>query len=168
MKKSKRIATVEHILSNFWSPFYAYYMSFQSLGSQKSITSNGEQIRVEMKKLWTLEDIHTKLKGNFASCEINIFLRNQPFRAKSTFSCEMYTFSLRNFCRPCCKLRNQPFRAKWRLSTCEIFAAHVACYEIHLSASRYLPPTLLDFFFKYLLFKSPFSPYNPLIIGFLS
>ena len=64
--------------------------------------------------------------------------------AKSAFLCEMETFSLQNF------------------------VAHVACCEIHLSASRYLQPTLLDFFFRYLLFKSPFSPCNPPIIGFLS
>ena len=72
-----------------------------------------------------------KLKGNFASCEITK-----------------------------CKLRNQPFLAKWRLSACEIFAAHVACCEIHLNAPRYLRSTLLDFFFRYLLFKSPFSSCN--------
>ena len=67
-----------------------------------------------------------------------------PQAAKSAFLCEIETFSLRNF------------------------VAHVACCEIHLSTSRYLWPTLLDFFFRYLLFKSPFSPYNPPIIGFFS
>ena len=83
MKKFKRIETVGHILGTSWSSFYAYYMSFQSSGSQESNVSNGTQIRAEMKKLWSLEDNRTKLKGNFESCEITkCKLRNQPFVAK--------------------------------------------------------------------------------------
>ena len=109
------------------------------MGSQESNASNSAQIRAKMKKLWPLEDNRTKLKGNFASCEITK-----------------------------CKLRNQPFLAKLTLSACEIFACHVASCEIHLSAPKYLRQTLLDFFFRYLLLKPPFSPYNPPIIGFLS
>ena len=70
MKKSKRIATVGHISSTLWSPFYAYYMSFRSLGCQKSNASNDAYIIAAMKKLWPLEDNCAKLKGNFASCEI--------------------------------------------------------------------------------------------------
>ena len=84
-------------------------MLFQSLGIQKSNASNGVQIRAEMKKLWPLEDNHTKLKDNFASCEITKF-----------------------------KLQNQPFLAKWTLSACEIFVGHVSTCEIHLCAPRYL------------------------------
>ena len=139
MKKFKRIATLGHISSTFWSTFHAYYMLFRSSGIQKSNALNGAQIRAEMKKLWPLEDNRTKLKDNFANCEITKF-----------------------------KLWNQPFLAKWTPSACEIFTGHVASCEIHLCAPRYLRPTLLDFFFKYLLFKSPFSPCNPPIIGFLS
>ena len=137
--KFKRTATLGHILSTSQSPFYAYYVSFRSLGSQESNTSNNMQIRAEMKKLCPLEDNRTKLKGNFASCEITK-----------------------------CQLRNQPFLAKWRLLACEIFIAHVASCEIHLNAPRYLRPTLIDFFFRYLWFKYLFSPCNPPIIGFLS
>ena len=70
MKKFKRIAVVGHILNTFWSLFYTYYILFRSLGSQESNTSNDVQIEAEMKKLWPLEDSHTKLKDNFASCEI--------------------------------------------------------------------------------------------------
>ena len=40
MKKFKRTATVRHISSTYWSLFYTYYMSFRSLGSQESNTSN--------------------------------------------------------------------------------------------------------------------------------
>ena len=38
---------------------------FESLGSQKSNTSNGVQIRVEIKKLWPFEDNCAKLNGYF-------------------------------------------------------------------------------------------------------
>ena len=73
-----------HISSTFWSPFHAYYMSFQSLGSQESNALNGGQIGAEMKKLYPLEANRTKLKVNFAaaksvfSCEMDTFMRNPP------------------------------------------------------------------------------------------
>ena len=54
--KFKRTAIVGHISNTSWSPFYVYYMSFRSLGSQESNASNGAQIKAEMKKLWPLED----------------------------------------------------------------------------------------------------------------
>ena len=77
--------------------------------------------------------------------------------------------------RPISQLQNHKvIVAKWALG-CEMetfslwnFATILHAYKILLSASRYLRPTLLDFFFRYLLFKSPFSPCNPPIIGFLS
>ncbi|KAL6334563.1 hypothetical protein AAG906_018902 [Vitis piasezkii] len=45
-------ATVGHISSTSRSSFHAYYISFQSLGSQESIASNGARFGVETKKLW--------------------------------------------------------------------------------------------------------------------
>ena len=51
MKKTKRIATVGHILNTSWSPFYVYYMLFRILGSQESNALNNAQIRAKMKKL---------------------------------------------------------------------------------------------------------------------
>ena len=42
----------------------------------KSNASNGVQIRAEMKKLWPLEENRAKLRDNFASYEISLFLRN--------------------------------------------------------------------------------------------
>ena len=45
-------------------------------------------------------------------------------------------------------LRNQPLAAKWRPSTCEISQPILHACKILLSASRYLWPTLLDFFFR--------------------
>ena len=57
----------------FWStsssPFYTYYIPFRSSGSQESNSLNGVQIRVETKKLWSLQENCTKLKENFAQCE---------------------------------------------------------------------------------------------------
>ena len=78
-------------------------MSFWSSGHQESNALNSVQIKAEIKKLWPLEDNHAKLKGNFASCE-----NHKVQVAKSTFSCEMETFRLWNFCNPCCKLLNPP------------------------------------------------------------
>ena len=50
--------------STFWSSNYAYYISFRSLGSQESKTSNSTQIGVETKKLRLFEDnyVNNKLK----------------------------------------------------------------------------------------------------------
>ena len=42
-------------------------MSFQILGSQESIASNGARFGVETKKLWPFEDDCTKLNGNVAA-----------------------------------------------------------------------------------------------------
>ena len=139
MKKFKRRANTRHISSTSWNPFYTYYISFWSLGSRESNTLNGMQIEAEMKKLWPLEDNWTKLKDNFASCKV------------TNSTCEI-----------------QVQLAIWTLSTCEIFTSHVLTCEIHLCNPRYLRPTLFDFFFRYFLFKSLFSPCNPPIIGFLS
>ena len=57
----------------FWSTssslFYTYHIPFWSLGSQKSNTSNGVQIGVETKKLWSLQENCIELKENFAQCK---------------------------------------------------------------------------------------------------
>nr|CAN78515.1 hypothetical protein VITISV_017334 [Vitis vinifera] len=47
--------------------FHAYYISFQSLGSQESIASNSARFGVKTKKLWPFEDDCAKLKGNVAA-----------------------------------------------------------------------------------------------------
>ena len=124
---------VSHFWSTSWIPIYACYMSFRSLGSQKSNASNGAWFGVEMKELKPLEADHSKLKENFA------------------------------------RLRNHPFVAKMLSFCCENFAA------ILHSATEFLLklPDICDqhfeiFCFRYLMSKSPNSPYNPPIIGFLS
>ncbi|KAL6323775.1 hypothetical protein AAG906_002243 [Vitis piasezkii] len=58
--------TFGHISITSRSSFHAYYISFQILGSQESIASNGVQIGVETKKLWSLQENCTELSGNFA------------------------------------------------------------------------------------------------------
>ena len=92
MKKFKRRADAGHIPSTFWSPFFTYYISFRSLGSQKFNASNGVQIGAETKKLWPFKDNRTKLSENFAAaksacenfavvespCEMDTFMRNPP------------------------------------------------------------------------------------------
>ncbi|KAL6332443.1 hypothetical protein AAG906_008033 [Vitis piasezkii] len=55
-----------HIWSTSSSPFYTYYIPFRSSGSQESNASNGVQIGVETKKLWSLQENCTELSGNFA------------------------------------------------------------------------------------------------------
>ena len=55
-----------HIWSTSSSPFYTYYIPFRSSGSQESNASNGVQIGVETKKLWSLQENWIKLSGNFA------------------------------------------------------------------------------------------------------
>ena len=58
---------IGHILITSRSSFYAYHMSFQSSGSQESISSSGTQFGVEMKKLWPFEDDYAKLKWKCCS-----------------------------------------------------------------------------------------------------
>ncbi|RVW13394.1 hypothetical protein CK203_107973 [Vitis vinifera] len=50
------LETVGHISITSRSPNYEYHMSFQILGSQESIASNGARFGVEAKKLWLFED----------------------------------------------------------------------------------------------------------------
>ena len=60
--------------SHFWStsksPFYIFYIPFQSSGSQKSNTSNCVRFGAEMRKIWPSKDNCIKLRDNFAPCEI--------------------------------------------------------------------------------------------------
>ena len=48
--------------STSWSSNYAYYISFQSSRSQESNASNGMQLGVETKELWSFEDEPRKAK----------------------------------------------------------------------------------------------------------
>ena len=158
MKKSKRIETVGIILNTFWSPFHVYYISFRSLGSQKSNALNGAQIRAEMKKLWPLEDNRTKLKGNFASCE------------SQSASCEMEIFSLWNFCNMWNRKRKGIVAGQRADELHEIFAT---C-EMDNFNLRNPPeiwdiciPTPFDIYLNIFVYKSLFYPCNPPMTSFL-
>ncbi|KAL6311812.1 hypothetical protein AAG906_033327 [Vitis piasezkii] len=76
-----------HIWSTFSSPFYTYYIPFRSLGSQESNASNGVQIGVETKKLWSLQENWTELSGNFAHlnprCEKFRTVRNSSWHTSA-------------------------------------------------------------------------------------
>ena len=100
------------LLEHFWSSIYAYYMSFRSLGSQKSNALNGAQFRAEMKKLEPLEANHTKLKANFPGYEISLWLRNHKRMAAK-------------WCPSCCKILQPsctPAKFSWSFP---IFATNI-------------------------------------------
>ena len=67
-------ATVGNISITLRSSFHAYYISFQRLGSQKSIGLNGARFGVETKKFWPFEDDCAKLNGNVAAAPILLLL----------------------------------------------------------------------------------------------
>ena len=130
---SKRIVTVSHFWSTSWSPNYAYYMSFQILGSQQSNASNGAQFGVEMKELQPLQANHSKLKAEWCTA------------AKSAFGCENVVILLQKF------------------------SSHFAqCRGVLLKLPDICDRHFEIFCFRYLMSKSPNSPCNPPIIGFLS
>ena len=68
------------LLSHFWStyrsPFFTYYISFQSSSSQESNDSNCVRFGAEMRKIWPSEANWSRLCENFARhkvlCEIRI------------------------------------------------------------------------------------------------
>ena len=67
-------ANVGHISITSRSSNYVYYILFQILGIQESISSNGAQFGVETKKLWPFEDDCAKLNGNVATAPILLLL----------------------------------------------------------------------------------------------
>ena len=144
------------LLSHFWSssrsPFSTCYIPFQSSGSQKSNASNGAWFGVETKELQPLQINHSKV------------LRNQPFVARisqpfctvlwiPSWSCSTYT-ARGKLGTSRWKPTSQPYEDSLLLRS--DFAALLECLqnladtifscEMVISASRYLPPTLLDIF----------------------
>ena len=57
---------------------------------------------------WNEGAIAIGSQSHQASCEISLWLRNQPLTAKPAFGCEMETFSLWNFAAHLACLRNPP------------------------------------------------------------
>ena len=66
------------------------------------------------------------------------------------------------------RLRNHPFAAKMLSFCCENFAAILCACEILLKLPDICDRHFEIFWFRYLMSKSPNSPCNPPIIGFLS
>ena len=105
---------ISHFWSTFWSPIYACYMSFRSLGSQKSNASNGVWFRVEMKELQPLQADHSKLKEEFCMA------------AKSPFCCEMISQLF------CTMQRNFSWSfPKFATDTFGYFASDFSCLKPH-------------------------------------
>ena len=69
-----------HILEHFLESILYILYNFRSSGSHESNASNGVQIGVETKKLWSLQENCTELSGNFAHlnprCENFCTVRN--------------------------------------------------------------------------------------------
>ena len=173
---------MSHFWSTFWRPIYACYMSFRSLGSQKSNASNGAQFGVEMKKLQPLQVNHSKLKEAFFKV-----LQNHPFVAKwfrnlfeqcCGFPPEVARYmlhvgiwepqgesQLRKAARLafCCEVISQPF-----LCVCEISQT-----SFSLAKWSWVLPDICYrhweiFSIRFLLSKSQNSPCKPPITRFLS
>ena len=150
MKKSKRTASIRHILSPSGNPFYTYYISFRSSGSQESNALNNVWIKSETKNLWPFEDNRTKLSENFASClaavkppvSTCVPLRKFKFQFCSyESSCEIISNSWNHLQ----VAKSQIQLAKWTILTWEIFTSYIWTCEIHLCNLIYLRPTQLDF-----------------------
>ena len=173
---------VSHFWSTSWSPIYACYMSFRSLGSQQSNSSNSMQFGVEMKELQPLQSDHSKLKEEFCTA-----LRNHPFVAKwfrSLFAqccgippkvCQYMWHvgsptpqdekSLRSIAKwaGCCEVISQSF-----LCLCEISQTSFSLAKWSLVLPDICYRHWEIFFIRFLLSKSQNSPWKPLIIRFLS
>ncbi|RVW78906.1 Retrovirus-related Pol polyprotein from transposon 297 [Vitis vinifera] len=82
MEKRKTEDSSCSLLSHFWStsrsPFFTFYIPFQSSGSQESNASNRARFGVEMRKIWPSEANCSSICENFAFhksiCEIRIWM----------------------------------------------------------------------------------------------
>ena len=117
------VATSGHIWSNSLSPFYTYYIPFRSLGSQESNSSNGIQIRVETKKLRSLQENWTELSGNFA--HLNPRCENFRTVRNTLLAHECHFAHLKPIFAPC-------------ETRCENFAHHNPRCEIHSNMRKTL------------------------------
>ena len=115
------VATSGHIWSTFSSSFYTYYIPFRILGSQESNASNSVQIRVETKKLWSLQENCAKLKGKFLTPQSKVLkfshrAKHPPgtrvaFHTTQTNFCTVWD-KVQKFRTPQFKVRNSFQRAK--------------------------------------------------------
>ena len=82
MEKRKTEDNRCSLLFHFWStsrsPFFTYYIPFQSSGSQESNASNRVQFGAEMRKIWPSEDNRSRLCENFARHLVLCEIRTTP------------------------------------------------------------------------------------------
>ena len=169
-----------HFLSTYWSPIDAFYIPFQSSGSQQSNASNGAQFGVETKKLQPLQVNHSKLKKAFCKSVAkspflwfrSLFVQCGGFPPevarymRQVGSWEPQDESqLRSLAKSavCCKVISQPF-----VCICEISQTSVAPAKWSLVLPDIYDRHLEIFFIRFLLSKSQNSPCKPPIISFLS
>ena len=90
-----------HFWSTFRSPFFTFYIPFQSSESQESNGSNHVLFGAEMRKIWPSEDNCIRLCENFARwksrCEIlsplcDIFAHLKSTCEIGTSACEIWIF----------------------------------------------------------------------------
>ena len=90
-----------HFWSTFRSPFFTFYIPFQSSESQESNGSNHVRFGAEMRKIWPSEDNCIKLRDNFARwksrCEFlspkcGNFAHLKPKCEIGTATCENWIF----------------------------------------------------------------------------
>ena len=184
---------VSHFWSTSWSSIYACYMSFRSSRSQKSNALNGARFEVEMKELQSLEADHSKLKENFARLRNQPWVAKC-----CPFCCKIwqpsFRFEAQEVKNPMLQMMRdsklkwrsynhwKPITPSWRqiLHDCEInlglrkWCPFAAKFRNPLAVEFLLKlPDICDwhfeiFCFRYLMSKSPNSPCNPPITGFLS
>ena len=130
MKKFKRTTNFGHISSILWSPFYAYYMFFRSLGSQESNASNSARIGVEMRKLWPLEDNRIKLCENFVDAKWAV---KRPFGIRAPFRSP--TLPFRSYEMAC---KNAPWMWNWTTLRNHLQAANQVANHLQVAES---PPS---------------------------
>ena len=114
--KFKRTATVGHISITFRSPFYGYYMSFRSLGSQESNASNVCKSELKRRSYGRLKTTASSC-AKFCSPKPISQLRNPPLAHECHFAAHASIFAAANH------VAKSPPSCKWSCKSspsCEI------------------------------------------------
>ena len=141
--------TIGPISITSWSSFHTYYISFQILGSQESIGSNGARFGVKTKNLWPFEDDCAKLNGNVAAAPISLLLDTFLENFIKLKLCIPYVFlNLRKLGVHCFKrcviwIWNEEVMAIWKNLISHLGGWMVPCANFWASSSLPSPiPTL--------------------------
>ena len=87
---------LSHFWSTSWSPFFAFYIPFEILGSQESNASNRVWFGAEMRKIWPSEDNCIMSNDQFRK-EIFFMVRNLATSHHEEPPCEIWTLHLSPF-----------------------------------------------------------------------